>query len=260
MRAGSELCSASPMRSFATRRKTANLYIPSTGRKLHPTPAIPNPEPPIEQFSVIQDVKLNTLNATSQLSTPQFTLFPPDPQPGDIFLNNVTQQFFGFNGTDWIIIQTLSPVLQIVQTIDSSVKSVAGNIANTNTVPTTSNGTLVISQTITPLNANSNLTITFSASGTVSGTQPITTALFQAPNTDAIACSVVTSPVSQYFNPVLSFTLPSGSTNEHTFSVYMGAAAGAVTLNGTALGTPLYGSTLHTVITITEWTPGIGGL
>lgn len=116
-------------------------------------------------------------------------------------------------------------LLQLVSTSTSARISTTGTtIPDDDTIPQFSEGTLILSLSITPKSASSTLVIFFSTSGTpTSGTTPAIAALFQNSAANALAAQYIGLRTSSSSNSgVLLYTTSSGSTAARTYQIRIG--------------------------------------
>jgi len=96
------------------------------------------------------------------------------------------------------------------------------NIPGDGTIPQSNEGVEILSQAITPTNANNNLVVVITAGA--GGGQSITKilALFKDSETDARVCSAVKQNSSDYGLMTLVYEMTAGTTSEITFKARMG--------------------------------------
>lgn len=125
-------------------------------------------------------------------------------------------------------------VLQVVSTSTSSFVNTSGtSIPNDDTIPQFSEGTLIVSASITPKSSSSNLLIIFSTGGTSGATTAAITALFVDSGANAIAAQYISSDASTLvYSGSLIFVVASGSTSARTYQIRVGG--GDLKINGTA--------------------------
>jgi hypothetical protein len=127
-------------------------------------------------------------------------------------------------------------------------------IPNDDTIPQITEGSEVMTRTITPKDAQSILKIDVTAVFANNGTHAVA-ALFKDADADALACSYIEQGASQPVTHHFTYLMPSGSTATKTFRVRVGGNGGITTFNGDNNDTARYGGVLASSIIITE----IGG-
>lgn len=155
------------------------------------------------------------------------------------------------------IVATSSKLAQAAVTATSnSVTTDTNGFTFNSSVPTTANGTQFLTVNFTAKNAGSTLVIQVMANLSTSGTNAnLAIALFEDAGTNALAVGT-----SDQENPNRVVTVPltyiasAANTSAHTFTVRGGADNGTTTFNG-ASGSGLFGGTLISSITITEYLP-----
>lgn len=143
-------------------------------------------------------------------------------------------------------------ILQQVRTNKVTLQSITSSIPNDDTKPQITEGDQVLSLAITPKSSTSVLVIEFIAMGTTSGTAFVTTALFEAANTNAIQVSVLSSSGAAWATWNLLKYVTSGTTSAQTYSVRMGISANTLNINGFG-GARFYGGSAETELIITEY-------
>jgi hypothetical protein len=145
-------------------------------------------------------------------------------------------------------------VLQIVESVSSSVATGSSQIPQDDTVPQITEGDEYITAAITPHSASNKLLVEFEGlfSGSASGVF-IAIALFQDSFADAVAATIVASSNINQASPVrLSHYQQASGTSLITFRVRAGGeAATVVTFNGQA-GTRIFGTLSKSRLRITE--------
>lgn len=156
----------------------------------------------------------------------------------------------------------MSPVLQQQYTDTTAVVTCSTTIPADDTIPQQSTeGTLVLSQAITPKNVNSLLLVEFQCYVGVptSGAIP-SVALFQDSTEDALRASIShegQDAASQGHVLVLRHRITAGSTSETTFKIHVGATSGNAFVNATSLGVRLFGGVSAANLTITEYSESL---
>lgn len=115
-------------------------------------------------------------------------------------------------------------LLQLVSTSTSArVNTTGTSIPNDDTIPQFSEGTLILSLSITPKSSSSNLLIFFSTSGTPTAATPVFVALFVDSGANAIASQYLGyRSAGNSLSGVLFFITPSASTSARTYQIRVG--------------------------------------
>jgi hypothetical protein len=124
------------------------------------------------------------------------------------------------------------------------------------TAPQLSEGTQVISASITPTSASSNIEVSYNVIGSSTTGMFVTGAVFQDAISDALAgstCIVQSTGNDQKVDLVKSFKVASGSTATRTFYLRVGPdSTGTVYVNGDANGSRLLGGVMKATINVRE--------
>ena len=148
-------------------------------------------------------------------------------------------------------------LVQIVYQSTSAVVSAPGTTPYDNTIPQNTEGTQIITATITPKNANNLLLIKFtgviSNPGVNGYVYPATIALFQ--DATANALSATSCNVNWCNGTSLIYSMTAGTTSATTFKIRIGVVTGGSGLyvNADYLGTRLFGGASNTVLAIFEY-------
>jgi hypothetical protein len=144
-------------------------------------------------------------------------------------------------------------VLQVVNTQTGAVAAGTVAIPADDSIPQNTEGTEMMTATITPKSATNKLKITVVAYVAHTALTTITAALFQDSTANALACGGVYSvSASVLCNIKFEHYMTAGTTSATTFKVRIGGnTASAVTLNGVA-GSRVFGGVLNSSITIEE--------
>ncbi len=149
-------------------------------------------------------------------------------------------------------------ILQMVSTSTSAAIDTAGtNIPDDNSIPQITEGTLILSQAITPKSASSNLLIFFAVGGTPATDNASIIAFFVDATADAFAAQYISqSATSQPYSGVLVSVVPSGSTTSRTYHARIGTATttGGYKINATSAGSQVFNGVASTTLTIFEFT------
>ncbi len=127
-------------------------------------------------------------------------------------------------------------------------------VPNDNTIPQNTEGTEVMTLSITPQSASSTLMIMAKAFAENSTNVVVTMALFRDSTADALATAFDTAPGDDSpFSLSLTHNVASGSTATTTFKIHLGGTGGTMAFNGLGAGQGRYGGTLSSQITIIEY-------
>lgn len=158
--------------------------------------------------------------------------------------NNGYVQIFGAKGT----------VVQQARTSTTTFQRLTSIIPQDNTVPQNTEGTEIMSVSITPTNVSNILVIEANVWGGGGASQTICCALFQDSNPNALAC-MCTSPPFQFYKVVtpLTYYMLASTNLSTTFKIRVGPDSGAFDLMGTGGNVPLYGGAGICTLTVTEY-------
>ena len=144
-------------------------------------------------------------------------------------------------------------VLQVVNTMNSTVATGTGTIPQDNTIPQITEGTEFMTLAITPKSTTNKLRIDVVVNGAASASNSYLVALFQDSTTNALAAinhHIGANNVSEESN--FTYYMTAGTTSSTTFRVRAGCAtAGTFTFNGQS-SAQLMGGVMASSITITE--------
>lgn len=119
------------------------------------------------------------------------------------------------------------------------------------TIPQITEGTQVLSVTITPKSTTNKILLTFHAFGTAAGVEAITAALFRGSTANAIAVDSTTNASGGYRAPLSIIKVDSpATTSAVTYTIRVGGGSGSVYLNGSL--TRLFGGAAAATLTATE--------
>jgi len=133
-------------------------------------------------------------------------------------------------------------ILQVVSTNSTSVVSANVSIPSDNTIPQNTEGSEVLTLSITPVSATSTLYILFSASGEATFTNRVVCALFKDSNADAITAIASYNDGPTHY--ILQHSEVSGSTSARTYKIRTGpsgAASGTIYFNSNTSGNAIFG-------------------
>jgi hypothetical protein len=149
-------------------------------------------------------------------------------------------------------------IRQIINATNASYLLCDGEIPFDDTIPQKTEGTEIVTATITPKSTTSTLRIDFSGSGTYDiDTSKGTVALFQDATSNALYAKCVSN--DQSYSATLDFVyfMTSGTTSATTFKVRAGTdtsgGGNGIQVNGGGGGTRVYGGVSAARLTITEY-------
>jgi hypothetical protein len=144
-------------------------------------------------------------------------------------------------------------VIQVVNTMNSTVATGTGTIPQDNTIPQNTEGTEFMTLSITPTSASNKLRIDVVVNGAGNATNSWIVALFQDSTANSLAAISYNIAANNVVSPA-SFTyyMTAGTTSSTTFKVRCGLiSAGTYTFNGQS-GGQLLGGVMASSITIME--------
>jgi hypothetical protein len=152
-------------------------------------------------------------------------------------------------------INTSNVLLQSVSTSTAAVINCSTTIPDDNTIPQQSTeGTAVLSLSITPNSTTTILEILFSSIGTKDGTGDASqTALFQDSTENAIAATDYDVNAARSNTCYLRHIITSGTTSSTTFKIKVGCGVGTFYINGDTSGGRLMGGVSNTCLVINEY-------
>jgi hypothetical protein len=144
-------------------------------------------------------------------------------------------------------------LLQFLSTSTTTASTFSTAIPLDNTIPQNTEGTELLTLTITPKLSTSKLLIEFNAQMNVDGTNANYTlsALFQ----DSTANALAAISYRQVKENVLRYVMTSGTTSSTTFKIRVGpnSAAGTINVNANASGVRFLGGVSYAWLTIKEF-------
>jgi hypothetical protein len=150
-------------------------------------------------------------------------------------------------------INTKQPLVQYINNSTNSIVLINSDILKDNSVPQQSEGSEVLTATITPTNANNLLIIRANIYGTVTSASYLQIALFQDAIDNALAVSSFYShAVGWGTKGILSWSMTAGTTSATTFKIRAGKEAGNSYINADAGGNSVYNGTYLSFLEIYE--------
>jgi hypothetical protein len=152
--------------------------------------------------------------------------------------------------------QPVGSVLQTVQSTNSTLTACSSAIPDDNTIPQNTEGTEVLTATITPSSASNKILISVFVHGNASldnGNNGCVAALFIGSTASAVASSYSQSfRAMNTLNPIVYLHSPN-TTSATTYKVRVGAiSSGSFYLNGDYLGNAKLGGTMQSTLTLQE--------
>lgn len=161
---------------------------------------------------------------------------------GQVPVYDGTDTAFGFTGCTQVVAATPVTALQTITAV----------IASDDTIPQNTEGTEILTVTITPKSATSTLVIEFLSQVVDSGGQRLIAALFQDSTANALSAAEVVSSSAGHSDIIaIRHTMTSGGTSATTFKVRVGVSSGTGYLNGYS-GARKYGGVAQTTLTVSE--------
>lgn len=153
------------------------------------------------------------------------------------------------------VVKAAGSVVQSVNTQDGEYAAAAGTIAATDTIPANTDGTEVMTASITPTNTGNKLRIDVVVQCSANSTQShMAAALFQDSVTNALAAGRSSKNASAQSQGAVVFThwMTAGTVSSTTFKVRAGCSSGTLYFNGQSAARQ-YGGVMASSITITEY-------
>lgn len=158
---------------------------------------------------------------------------PVSPSAGDLWFNSDNASLYIYyddgDSQQWVSASWQTPnlgggkVAQVVIATTSTTQSFTTVIPLDGTTPQNTEGTEILTVSITPQNAGSTLAIDFRAWGTVQGIMGVTTAVFRDSEVNALdSAPVHTSGNDHIQSFILSTNVSAGSTAAQTFKIRIG--------------------------------------
>lgn len=152
-------------------------------------------------------------------------------------------------------VRQFKQLAQIIASSTGAYSTSTGVIPADNTIPQNTEGTQVLTASITPTNASSTLEVCVTVYMTNAGVAFIGAALFRDAGVGAVASGLTYSAAGNALYPItFTYLVSAGSTAATTFNVRCGSTSGAWYLNGNSVG-QLWGGVLSSSITIKEYLP-----
>ena len=147
------------------------------------------------------------------------------------------------------------PVGAVIQSVAASYTANADlstTIPNDDTIPRNSEGSEIVTVSITPTSASSTIEVEFRAMGAAAGTVSMIAALFKDSGASALAASAGVAGSVNLPGPIgLIYQESAGSTSARTYKIRVGANSGTCRLNGTT-SARLYGGASAATLVVRE--------
>ncbi|MDF3022908.1 MAG: hypothetical protein K0R10_269 [Alphaproteobacteria bacterium] len=147
------------------------------------------------------------------------------------------------------------PVGAVVQSVAASYTANADlstTIPSDDTIPQNTEGSEIVTVSITPTSASSTIEVEFRAIGAAAGTVSIIAALFKDSGASALAASAGVAGSISLPGPIgLIYQESAGSTSARTYKIRVGANSGSCRLNGTT-SSRLYGGASAATLVVRE--------
>ncbi len=228
------------------------------------------PSPATTAYAAGQVVMLKPANASTGAATINISALGTKPikLPDGSDTNGYSLQTSGiyclvYNGTNFTVINP-SPaplarndlpagsVLQTVYASYSSNSDLSTTIPNDDTLPQNTEGTEVLTASITPTSATSMIEVQFAGFGSGAASANIVIALFKDSGANALHATASTPGGAALPTALaLSYAESAGSTSAHTYRIRIGMNSGTCRLNGTT-SARLYGGAAASTLIIRE--------
>lgn len=147
-----------------------------------------------------------------------------------------------------------NPVIQVIRSNIRTVVTCSTNLPCDNSIPQITEGSQVLTATITPKNSSNILMIEFFGYGSSSADEYWVTALFQDANSNALVANAFFSPTGAPALVNLVHYMTAGTTSATTFQIRLGSGTATFYINGDGSGTGYFGGVSEAVLIITEYT------
>jgi hypothetical protein len=128
-------------------------------------------------------------------------------------------------------------------------------IPGDNTIPQNTEGTEILTASITPKSATNRIRIRFIAFGATDSIRDASVALFVDSTANALTASTVTTPAGEYRVPLcLEYEESAASTSARTYKIRVGPGAGSMRLNGSNSGR-FFGGVARATLVVEEIDP-----
>jgi len=160
-------------------------------------------------------------------------------------------QLLSTNGSGVLSFISPGAIKQVVSSTTESYLNSASAIPFDDTIPQSSEGYELLTITLTPQSASSNLYIDFSGFFSGSTANTATFAIFRDSGVDALYAGAVGINTTYIYNGKLSCVIPSTAASSTVIKVRVGCSSGTLYINGLSSGRK-YGGVMTTMLTVTE--------
>lgn len=235
--------------NYATDTGSANAYATA-------------PVPAMAAYTTGQIITLKPTNANTGTSTLNVnalgvkTIKMPDGSnlPSGV-LKTTGVYLLVYNGTNFIL---LNPSVTVGVIIDRAYATYTTNAAlstlipRDDTIPQNTEGTEILSASITPKSATNRIRVTFTGFGAVSTAASMIAALFVDTDAAAIYAMASFQAAADYHGPLnFVYEYTPGDTSAHTYKVRVGPSTGTMRLNGNS-SSRFFGGTSACTLTLEE--------
>jgi hypothetical protein len=201
------------------------------------------PAPALTAYTAGQIVTLKPANANSGTSTLNVSALgvktikmPDGSNLSSGVLKTSGVYLLVYNGTNFIL---LNPSLPAGVIIDRAYASYTTNTAlstlipRDDTIPQNTEGTEIVSASLTPKASTNRIRVTFTGFGAVSTAASMIAALFVDTDASAVFATATFQAAADYHGPIsFTFEHAPGDTAAHTYKVRIGPSTGTMRLNG----------------------------
>lgn len=150
-------------------------------------------------------------------------------------------------------INTANLFIQLI-TASTIATTSGGTLPFDNTIPQNTEGTEVLTATITPTSASSTLVIRFTCEASIVTQNNLEIALFQDTTANALAAWGCRFAAGNFAPGQLNYTMTAGTTSATTFKIRVGnSTTGTCQINADETGTRLMGGVSSAWLTIEEY-------
>ena len=180
---------------------------------------------------------------------------PAASTAGNLYVDTTSNIIWRDSGTAWVSLSASGTVLQVVTGSIPAITAATTTIPLDNTIPTSTEGTLIFTNTFTPLSATSRIIVSYMltvAAGT-GNTTMATTAFYGTTNIGAAVtrCATSSATAGSAYNLSLQSVFATGAVTPIVIQGRVGALSGATWYVNTH-ATTFFGGALVSEYTITE--------
>lgn len=192
------------------------------------------------------------------LNTANPGLSETDAEQGNLWLNTTSGRIFAcstetMGAQVWLSAAGVGGYVQSVTTQTTTYTNVTATIPYDDTIPQNTEGTEIMSVSITPTSATNNLIILASVTGSHSNalTTVMITSLFQDTTANALATVAISTDLSYWDNACLQYQMVAGTTSATTFKIRVGCNLNGFEVNGQG-GSRKFGGASVCALTVME--------